>query len=315
LSDTPTPRNRNPEKNNPMQSPLYKLHAEIEQRHWWFVGRRRLMFRLVESIVPPSQETLVVDVGCGTGANLAALAERYQCLGIDASAEAVALARQRHPNVRFLHGLAPDALGEIAPQARLFLLMDVLEHVPDDFEFFSRMLAAAPPGAFFFITVPADEKLWSEHDASFGHYRRYNKDRLERLWQDLPVETLAVSYFNRRLLPIIRFIRAINNLRGKTCGQAGTDFWIPRAPLNLLLSKIFEGEHRRLRKNLKICETVPSYSRQKRNSSPQTKNHRGGYRSGVSLVAVLRRLSGTVSPRSWPADVPPDRHAPPPYFR
>jgi SAM-dependent methyltransferase len=294
-----------------MQSPLYQLHADIEQRHWWFVGRRRLMLRLVESIVPPSRETLVVDVGCGTGANVAALAERYQCLGIDASAEAVALARQRHPNVQFVHGLAPDALDDIASQTQLFLLMDILEHVPDDFEFFSRMLSAAPPGAFFFITVPADEELWSEHDDSFGHYRRYDQARLERLWQGLPVETLAVSYFNRRLLPIIRFIRAVNNLRGKSCGQAGTDFWIPRAPLNTLLGKIFEGEHRRLRRNLKIPSADPSFTQQKRNSSPQTVNHRGGYRRGVSLVAVLRRLPGTVSPQSWPADVPPDRHAPP----
>ena len=39
----------------------------------------------------------------------------------------------------------------------------------------SGLLAAAAPGAYFLLTVPADESLWSEHDESFGHYRRYDR--------------------------------------------------------------------------------------------------------------------------------------------
>src|SRR6185295_20126636 len=150
-----------------MRSPQFQLHAEIEDLHWWFVARREIMRRMVEQIVPPSKDATVVDVGCGTGANLAALAESYNCVGIDTSPEAVRLAQQRFPAARFICGRAPDELGDVLEQTRLVLLMDVLEHVPDDFELLSSLMAAAPVGTNFLITVPADLSLWSEHDESF----------------------------------------------------------------------------------------------------------------------------------------------------
>ena len=83
----------------------------------------------------------------------------------------------------------------------MFLLMDVLEHVPDDFAFLSELLAASSPGAHFLITVPANPSFWSAHDESNGHYRRYEPDRLGRLWSGLPVTTRLLTYFNARLYP------------------------------------------------------------------------------------------------------------------
>jgi SAM-dependent methyltransferase len=275
-----------------MQSEQFELHADIEQRHWWFVARRRIMRQLVEQVLPPSPESVVVDVGCGTGANLAALAEAYDCVGIDASAEAVELARGRFPGVRFLAGRAPDDLGDLAARARLFMLMDVLEHVDDDFAMLSDLLAAARPGAHFLLSVPADESLWSEHDESFGHYRRYDRARLEQLWAGLPVTTLLVSHFNTRLLPLIRAVRWRNRRRGQAAGLGGTDFWLPTPPLNSLLQGIFAGESRRLLRSLA--------GRRDR-----------GYTAGASLIAVLRREEGSIDVRRKPADLPPDRRLAP----
>ena len=84
-------------------------------------------------LLPPSPEATVIDVGCGTGANLASLAADYRCIGIDTSPEAIRLARKRFPGVHFIHGFAPADLGRLIDDARLVLMMDVLEHVPDDF--------------------------------------------------------------------------------------------------------------------------------------------------------------------------------------
>ena len=92
----------------PMHYEQFQLHADIEQRHWWFVGRRRILCRLVAEVLPPiAAKRVIVDVGCGTGGNIAALADRYRCVGIDTSAEAIELARQRFPHVRFIAGRAP----------------------------------------------------------------------------------------------------------------------------------------------------------------------------------------------------------------
>jgi 2-polyprenyl-3-methyl-5-hydroxy-6-metoxy-1,4-benzoquinol methylase len=269
-----------------MHSEQFQLHADIEQRHWWFVGRRRILCRLVAEVLPASPQTAIIDIGCGTGGNIAALADRYQCVGIDASEEAIELARRRFPQVRFIAGRAPHDLGELASQARLFLLTDVLEHVPDDYAMFSELLAAASPGCHFLVTVPADESLWSEHDESFGHYRRYDRARLEGIWAGLPVTTLLLSYLNSRLLPVVRLVRAWNRRRGRVAGRAGTDFWLPSPPANSLLTVLFAGEARRLTAALR--------------------GRTRAYRAGASLVALLRREAGPIAIRPKPASLPPD---------
>src|SRR5947209_5326002 len=229
-----------------MQSPQFQLHADVEERHWWFVARRRILRAIVEQILPPSPETTVIDVGCGTGANLASLAGDYRCIGIDTSPDAIRLARKRFPAVHFIQGYAPADLGRLVDDAKLVLLTDVLEHVPDDFRLFSTLDEAIPPGAYLLATVPADQRLWNRHDESFGHYRRYDRDRLTQLWDGLPLEPLLVSHFNSRLYPLIKTVRTVNRWRGGTAGDAGTDFRIPVRPLNRLFENIFAGERRKL---------------------------------------------------------------------
>jgi hypothetical protein len=88
----------------------------------------------------------------------------------------------------------------------------------------------------------------------------------------------------------VKLIRMVNRWRGKARGQAGTDFKIPAAPVNRLLTGIFAGESRRLARLL---------------------DGRGrGYAAGVSLVALLRREEGPLSPRRRPPDVAADAHQP-----
>jgi SAM-dependent methyltransferase len=270
-----------------MNAEQLRVNAQVEDRHWWFVGRRRIMRAIVESLVCPGSNALVVDVGCGTGGNIGALAKGYRTIGIDSSADAVALAQARFPNTRFVLGHAPRDLGDDARKARLFLLMDVLEHVPDDFLLLSELLEAASPGAYFLITVPADPSLWSKHDESHLHYRRYDLARFRRLWQELPATPLVVSHFNCFLYRPIQMARALNRRRGKSSGEADTDLWLPNRLVNRALTTLYAFERRRILKLL---------------------GGRGGqgFRRGVSLLAVLRREPGAITPRGKPADVASD---------
>jgi SAM-dependent methyltransferase len=264
-----------------MRPDQFALNHEYELRHWWFVARRQILCDLIARVLPPDPQTLVVDVGCGTGANLAALSQRYRAVGIDPSPEAIRLASERHPGAQFLLGRAPEDLGELAAQARLFLVADVLEHVPDDFHTFSRLLVAARPGACFLLTVPADPALWSPHDESHGHYRRYDRARLEALWQGLPVEPLLVSPFGARLQPVVKAVRALTRRRGRALGRAGTDVGETPRALNEILRRIFAGESARLLAALD--------------------GRALGYRRGTSLLALLRRREGAASARRHPA--------------
>jgi SAM-dependent methyltransferase len=248
----------------------FDVHALLEREHWWFTARRHIVEQVIHSLLPPGTGRGVVDVGCGTGANLGSLADRYTCTGIDPSAQAIAYAQHRYPDVNFVCGIAPHDLGEAAAAADLILLMDVLEHVAEDRQLLAGLVAVAKPGAHLLLTVPADMALWSAHDVSFGHYRRYDRLTLERVWTGLPVAVKMLSYFNARLYPVVKMVRVLSQWRGRAGGYAGTDLSRPPRLANRILHATFAGESKRL---LACLEGQPG----------------GAYRSGVSLIAVLEK--------------------------
>lgn len=250
----------------------FELFAEIEQTHWWFVARRQIMRDLVGAAAHAAPDALAVDIGCGTGGNIAALTERYRCVGIDESADAVTLGRARFPGVEFVRSVDPEVIAPHLARAGLVLCMDVIEHVEHDAAFLEQIVRATRPGTTLLLTVPAGMELWSEHDVTNGHFRRYTIDGFSALWKNLPVRQRLLSAFNARLYPLVRGARALANLRGRAHGKAGTDFTMPRPVVNQLLRRIFAGEAKKLRRALDT----------------------GGrpYRRGVSVIALLERTPG-----------------------
>lgn len=262
-----------------MNAEVLRLHAEHERRHWWFLARRRIVTALVRELIPPSQDRLIADVGCGTGGTVVALAREYQCIGIDTSPDAIAIARTSFPECTFLLGEVPDDLGDAAARADLFLLMDVLEHVRDDIALFSSLMAAAKPGALALITAPADPGLWSSHDVAHMHYRRYTPDLMAGLWEGLPITPLLFARLNTRLYPLVRAARALRRVGARDARAAGTDLSMPPALLNRLLTAVFASESATLVRRLRAGAVAPDGR-------------------GVSLLAVVRRDAGPLSPRT-----------------
>ncbi|ARJ66502.1 hypothetical protein WV31_12900 [Magnetospirillum sp. ME-1] len=250
-----------------MDDTVFRLHAELEDRHWWFEGRRQAVYPLAEQLLAenPGQ---VIDVGCGTGGTIAPLSRRYTTLGVDPSPLAIEVARRKYPETRFICGKMPEALLEERDATSLYLLMDVLEHVPDDRGFLADLVDLARPGAHILVTVPARPDLWSDHDVVAEHLRRYEADTLQAVWQGLDVQPRLLSYFNARLFPPIWLARQLGKLLTRTAGRDGTDFALPPAPINTLLASLFGGEGKRL--------------------SAALAGSAHPYTTGVSLIAVLR---------------------------
>jgi trans-aconitate methyltransferase len=69
--------------------------------------------------IPPADRGTLVDVGCGTGANVALFSGSDERVGIDTTAEAIVAAGATYPNPTFIHGQAPGDLGDIAGRADL----------------------------------------------------------------------------------------------------------------------------------------------------------------------------------------------------
>src|SRR5687767_14975564 len=80
-----------------MQSHHYPILYEVEETHWWYVGRRRIIQSLVEKICRTlnNSNPRILDVGCGTGANLKMLATFGSAEGVDISPQAVEFCHER----------------------------------------------------------------------------------------------------------------------------------------------------------------------------------------------------------------------------
>lgn len=91
----------------------------------------------------------------------------------------------------------------------LVLMMDVLEHIPNDLEFLSYYVSQMKSGTKILITVPAFQFLWSDHDLFLDHQRRYNILSLKSLLQNSGLKEIRMRYFFGILFPLVSLLRLL----------------------------------------------------------------------------------------------------------
>src|ERR1051325_3238232 len=76
-----------------MMQHTYPILYEVEETHWWHIGRRRIIESFVKQICERFEDTRphILDVGCGTGGNLRMLSNFGEAEGVDISTDAVSL--------------------------------------------------------------------------------------------------------------------------------------------------------------------------------------------------------------------------------
>ena len=77
------------------------------------------------------------------------------------------------------------------------VLLNVLEHLPDEQQALQRLKAMLKPGGRLVILVPAHQWLYSPYDASIGHRCRYTQRSLSDALQASDFEVSQLRYFNR----------------------------------------------------------------------------------------------------------------------
>jgi ubiquinone/menaquinone biosynthesis C-methylase UbiE len=115
-----------------VQAHHYPILYQVEESHWWYVGRRRIIQSLVEPICTTlnKPQPRILDVGCGTGANLKMLRAHGSAEGVDISEQAVEFCRERG-----LDSVKLGAAEELPYEDESFDLvtaLDVIEHLDDD---------------------------------------------------------------------------------------------------------------------------------------------------------------------------------------
>jgi SAM-dependent methyltransferase len=220
-----------------MDRSVYQHMAEMDQRHWWYRARREVLAALIAREVRPPAKAQILEIGCGTGHNLAMLAQfgRVDALELDDEARALAEERLGRTVMRApLPGLARVKKAHYD----LVAALDVIEHIDDDRAALASIAARLKPGGKFVMTVPAHQGMWSAHDAVNHHKRRYSKTTLKALIDGSPLKLEKLGYFNSVLFPLAVAVRGV----GKLTGREDSDDTLPPRPINALFEKLFELE-------------------------------------------------------------------------
>jgi SAM-dependent methyltransferase len=221
-----------------MDKLLLRQHLELEERHWWFVGRRKIVLSVLDRHVSKGPLD-VLDAGCGGGATLRYLRERYgHARGLELSDEAVAYARERGRDVT----QGPiEAMPFEDESFDLALALDVIEHVPDDAAALRELYRVVRSGGSLLLTVPALMLLWSRHDEANGHYRRYTEVQLRRRVEEAGFEVAFATYFSTLLFPPVLAARTLWKVRPK---KVASDVAEVPGPVNAALASLFAQERR-----------------------------------------------------------------------
>jgi SAM-dependent methyltransferase len=175
--------------------------VELERTHFWFVGRRRIFFGLLDRELGARTDATILDVGCGAGGMLEPLSRYGEVTGIDMQQELVDFCHERgFPNV--VVGSAYELPVEDG-SVDLLTLFDTIEHVPDDARVLGEVRRALRPGGLVFISVPAYQFLYANNDRVAHHERRYTAGRLRARLIEAGLQPVQVTYFNTLLFPAI----------------------------------------------------------------------------------------------------------------
>ena len=224
--------------------------------HWYYKAKFHLLVERLRSTRFREPGRRIADVGCGIGLFMTFLEKAgyvapQQMVGIDPA--------YREP------GRALDGGAAILPawppneEVHVALLMDVLEHTPDDAAVLRETADHVETGGYVFITVPAFSWLYSAHDHFLGHYRRYSLSTLRRLIEGCSgLEIQELHYYYAAVFPAAVPWRLLRRRKNHECSD------MQRVPgwLNRVLSFVMR------------FETVIS---------------RGNRLAGLSVVALCRK--------------------------
>jgi SAM-dependent methyltransferase len=214
-----------------MDPSLERRTLAVEDRHWWYRGRRAIVLDAIERMAEGHARDRILDVGCGGGGMLADLARLGSVTGVEPSLQSRrrALARRVGTIVNARLGTLPFEQGSFD----IALALDVIEHIEDDDRALRDLRRVVSPGGALLVTVPAYPRLWSHHDELNHHFRRYTRIGLAELAGRSGWRVRRMTHFNSLMLPAAALAHKLTRSDG---------LGVPPKPVNRAMEAVLHVE-------------------------------------------------------------------------
>ena len=218
-----------------MEASEYDRIAELEDRHWWYVGMRRIVVRWVQALPLPPQARLL-DAGCGVGGGLKWLSAFGAVAGIDLHPRATRYAARVSAQVT---QASIQALPFPSERFDLVTSFEVLYHlaVTDDEAALGELARVLRPGGWLIVRVPAHNWLRGAHDRQVHTRHRYAPAELRQKIVRAGLEVQRLTSVGLFLLPAAILTRVL-----QSPAEAHTDVTLPAPAFNRLLTALLGVE-------------------------------------------------------------------------
>jgi hypothetical protein len=180
-----------------------------ENRHWYYQTKKAPLLRYFGTCVGQAGRKLdVVDIGAGSGFFSRALLEAFDdrighIVMVDKGYGQEEISRDNGDRIERVRAL-PETFSN-----SFIVMMDVLEHIEDDSGFLADVRRRSAGQNYFFVTVPAFDSLWSNHDEFLGHYRRYSRPGLVNLLRHKGFSVDQAYYLYASIFPVVYLLRKL----------------------------------------------------------------------------------------------------------
>lgn len=244
-----------------MNKAYYTEYFHLERRHWWFRARLEILAAMVGKHRPGGTQPLrILNAGIATGATTTMLENFGEVISLEYDEECCAFVRAEL-GIEVVNA----SLTELPFEDGTFDVIcafDVIEHIEDDLLALREIYRCLRPGGKVFLTVPAFEALWSEHDVVNHHFRRYTRRPFVNLQQRAGLSIEFSSYFNSILFAPIAAVRGLGRLLNGRAeatteaerGAAKSDFerFNTEGVSNRVLYQVFRREKGLLTKSISL---------------------------------------------------------------
>lgn len=243
----------------------YRVMFELENTHWWYRGLRVLLRALLARYAPmDASRAMILDAGCGTGANLQLLQTYGRAIGVDISEQAIAFCRARGISSERAFVASLTALPFPNQLFDLAVSLDVICNIVDDWAAFAEIARVLKVGGCMIVQMPAYQWLWSAHDVAVGHQRRYDTRELRAKIGRAGLEIERVTHANAMSLPFAGVLRLARRRELNDGRAVHSDLMPLPSFVNVSLGALFTVEmHAVARVDLPVGLSVIAVARKK----------------------------------------------------